>query len=220
MWIPLPLLGVPPWMVFISFSISLALPVLDHTERIRQAAPGVRVRLPTPHRTTGCSMDRDTSRQELTAASDHLGPAVRQLPAGTFRPLQADQAVGRLQHLGWRPTVRGDRPRRPDAATAGATGSATIFGPPGWGSRRLRPPPGLIRRRMAAMESRILLPGVGLRYEFENHDGTGLGVVARRARGEWCSTPPPTPSGRFRSGGRGRRAHRRHARASSSSSPT
>ena len=26
----------------------------------------------------------------------------------------------------------------------------------------------------------VLLPGVGLRYEFENHDGDRIGVVARR----------------------------------------
>lgn len=34
MWIPLPLLGVPPWMVFASFSISLIYQFWIHTERI------------------------------------------------------------------------------------------------------------------------------------------------------------------------------------------
>lgn len=34
MWIPLPLLGVPPWMVFTSFSISLVYQFWIHTERI------------------------------------------------------------------------------------------------------------------------------------------------------------------------------------------
>jgi len=34
MWIPLPLLGVPPWMVFTSFSISLIYQFWIHTERI------------------------------------------------------------------------------------------------------------------------------------------------------------------------------------------
>jgi len=34
---------------------------------------------------------------------------------------------------------------------------------------------------MGAMEVKeVLLPGVGLRYEFENHDGDRIGVVARR----------------------------------------
>ena len=33
-WIPLPLLGVPPWMVFTSFSISLVYQFWIHTERI------------------------------------------------------------------------------------------------------------------------------------------------------------------------------------------
>lgn len=34
MWIPLPLLGVPPWMVFASFSVSLIYQFWIHTERI------------------------------------------------------------------------------------------------------------------------------------------------------------------------------------------
>ena len=34
MWMPLPLLGVPPWMVFTSFSISLVYQFWIHTERI------------------------------------------------------------------------------------------------------------------------------------------------------------------------------------------
>ncbi|MCH9729798.1 MAG: sterol desaturase family protein [Actinomycetia bacterium] len=33
-WIPLPLLGVPPWMVFVSFSINLVYQFWIHTERI------------------------------------------------------------------------------------------------------------------------------------------------------------------------------------------
>jgi sterol desaturase/sphingolipid hydroxylase (fatty acid hydroxylase superfamily) len=34
MWIPLPLLGVPPWMVFASFSVNLVYQFWVHTERI------------------------------------------------------------------------------------------------------------------------------------------------------------------------------------------
>jgi sterol desaturase/sphingolipid hydroxylase (fatty acid hydroxylase superfamily) len=34
MWLPLPLLGVPPWMVFFSFSLSLIYQFWIHTERI------------------------------------------------------------------------------------------------------------------------------------------------------------------------------------------
>jgi len=33
-WLPLPLLGVPPWMVFTGFSISLVYQFFVHTERI------------------------------------------------------------------------------------------------------------------------------------------------------------------------------------------
>ena len=34
MWIPLPLLGIPPWMVFASFSVSLIYQFWVHTERV------------------------------------------------------------------------------------------------------------------------------------------------------------------------------------------
>ena len=34
MWLPLPLLGIPPWMVFFSFSVSLVYQFWIHTERI------------------------------------------------------------------------------------------------------------------------------------------------------------------------------------------
>jgi sterol desaturase/sphingolipid hydroxylase (fatty acid hydroxylase superfamily) len=34
MWIPLPLLGIPPWMVFLSFSVNLIYQFWIHTERI------------------------------------------------------------------------------------------------------------------------------------------------------------------------------------------
>ncbi|BBX61514.1 C-5 sterol desaturase [Mycobacterium saskatchewanense] len=34
MWVPLPLLGIPPWMVFFSFSVSLIYQFWIHTERI------------------------------------------------------------------------------------------------------------------------------------------------------------------------------------------
>lgn len=36
MWIPLPLLGIPPWMVFASFSINLIYQFWVHTERINK----------------------------------------------------------------------------------------------------------------------------------------------------------------------------------------
>ncbi|MFE3292763.1 sterol desaturase family protein [Rhodococcus sp. NPDC059234] len=34
MWIPLPLIGIPPWMVFVGFSVSLVYQFFVHTERI------------------------------------------------------------------------------------------------------------------------------------------------------------------------------------------
>ncbi|MFC9786991.1 sterol desaturase family protein [Rhodococcus sp. NPDC127528] len=34
MWIPLPLIGIPPWMVFVGFSVSLVYQFFVHTERV------------------------------------------------------------------------------------------------------------------------------------------------------------------------------------------
>ncbi|MFD6860730.1 sterol desaturase family protein [Rhodococcus sp. NPDC060086] len=34
MWLPLPLLGIPPWMVFVGFSVSLVYQFFVHTERV------------------------------------------------------------------------------------------------------------------------------------------------------------------------------------------
>ncbi len=48
MWIPLPLLGVPPWLVFTSFSINLVYQFWIHTERIGRLWRPVEFVLNTP----------------------------------------------------------------------------------------------------------------------------------------------------------------------------
>lgn len=48
MWAPLPLLGVPPWMVFFSFSISLIYQFWIHTERIGRLARPIEFVFNTP----------------------------------------------------------------------------------------------------------------------------------------------------------------------------
>lgn len=69
MWIPLPLLGVPPWMVFFSFSVSLVYQFWIHTERIGTLPRAVEFVFNTP-RITGCTTawTRSTSTR-TTAAS-------------------------------------------------------------------------------------------------------------------------------------------------------
>ena len=48
MWAPLPLLGVPPWMVFTSFSISLVYQFWIHTERIGKLPRAIEFVFNTP----------------------------------------------------------------------------------------------------------------------------------------------------------------------------
>jgi len=48
MWAPLPMLGVPPWMVFTSFSISLVYQFWIHTERIGTLPRGIEFVFNTP----------------------------------------------------------------------------------------------------------------------------------------------------------------------------
>lgn len=48
MWIPLPLLGIPPWMVFASFSVSLVYQFWVHTERIDKLPRAVEFVFNTP----------------------------------------------------------------------------------------------------------------------------------------------------------------------------
>ncbi|MCX6480647.1 MAG: sterol desaturase family protein, partial [Mycobacterium sp.] len=48
MWAPLPLLGVPPWMVFTSFSISLVYQFWIHTERIGKLPRAIEFIFNTP----------------------------------------------------------------------------------------------------------------------------------------------------------------------------
>ncbi|WP_067969237.1 sterol desaturase family protein [Mycolicibacter icosiumassiliensis] len=47
-WIPLPLLGIPPWMVFASFSVSLVYQFWVHTERIGKLPRAVEFVFNTP----------------------------------------------------------------------------------------------------------------------------------------------------------------------------
>ncbi len=115
MWIPLPLLGVPPWMVFTSFSISLIYQFWIHTERIDRLPRPFEFVFNTPsHHRVHHGMDPeylDRNYGGILIIWDRLFGI---LPAGDLPPaLRADQAGEHLQHLdAGNPRVRGDRPRR------------------------------------------------------------------------------------------------------------
>ncbi|EUA42637.1 fatty acid hydroxylase superfamily protein [Mycobacterium xenopi 4042] len=80
MWIPLPLLGIPPWMVFASFSVNLIYQFWVHTERIGKLPPPVEFIFNT-RRTIGCTTAWTPSTWTRTTGHlHHLGPIVRHLP--------------------------------------------------------------------------------------------------------------------------------------------
>ena len=114
MWIPLPLLGLPPWLIFFSWSLNLIYQFWVHTERDRQDAAVVRVHLQHPVASPGAPRHGPAvSGQELWRHLHHLGPDVRQLPEGAVpAALRPDQAGRHVQHLETAdPRIRGDRSR-------------------------------------------------------------------------------------------------------------
>ena len=48
MWIPLPLIGIPPWMVFVGFSINLVYQFFVHTERVDRLPRPIELVFNTP----------------------------------------------------------------------------------------------------------------------------------------------------------------------------
>ena len=129
----LPLLGVPPWMVFASFSINLIYQFWMHTERIGKLWRPIEFVFNTPsHHRVHHGMDQqylDKNYGGILILWDRLFGS---FAAETIRPhLRPDQAGGHLQHLEVAdPRICGDRPRRAQRRRAGATGSATSSGRP------------------------------------------------------------------------------------------
>ena len=187
----LPLFGVPPWMVFASFSINLVYQFWIHTERIGKLWRPIEFIFNTPsHHRVHHGMDQqylDKNYGGIFILWDRLFGSFR----GRDRPtaLRPDQAGGHLQHLDAADVrVRGDRPRRaPRDAVARPV--RLHLRAAGMGTRESL---GLTNRRKFAHRS-TLDPEVwthgcqrgsaarrGLRFEFENRDGDRIGVVARR----------------------------------------
>ena len=142
-WIPLPLLGIPPWMVFASFSINLIYQFWVHTERIDKLWRPIEFIFNTPsHHRVHHGMDAEYLDKNYARHPDHLGPHVRHLPARDVpSALRADQTGQHLQHLeAADPRIRGHRPRCSPGDAPGATGSATYSArPAGSPVRRVQP---------------------------------------------------------------------------------
>ena len=116
----LPLFGVPPWMVFASFSINLVYQFWIHTERIGKLWRPIEFVFNTPsHHRVHHGMDQQYLDKNYGGIFITVGPAVRQLQ-GRERPpeLRTDQAGRHLQHLDAAdPRVRVDLPRRSAGVT-------------------------------------------------------------------------------------------------------
>ncbi len=147
MWIPLPLLGVPPWVVFASFSVSLIYQFWVHTERIDTLPRPIEFVFNTPsHHRVHHGMDAeylDKNYGGILIVWDRL--------FGTFTPevfrphygltTQVDTYnIWTLQTYEYVAIARDVA-----AATSWRDRLGHIFGPPGWQPARERPPATMLR---------------------------------------------------------------------------
>ena len=87
-WTPLPLLGLPPWMIFTSFSVNLIFQFLVHTEKVDRL-PGPSNSCSTPRRTTGCITPATrtiSTRTTPASSSSGIGCSVPTPRRRTGRP--------------------------------------------------------------------------------------------------------------------------------------
>jgi len=134
MWIPLPLLGVPPWMVFAGFSVNLIYQFWVHTERIGKLWRPFEFVFNTPsHHRVHHGMDPeylDKNYGGILIIWDRLGGTFK---AETFRPQYGLTKpvdtfnIWRLQTHEYAAIARDVR-----SAHRWRERLGFIFGPPGW----------------------------------------------------------------------------------------
>ncbi len=133
-WIPLPLLGVPPWMVFASFSISLIYQFWIHTERIGTLWKPIEFVFNTPsHHRVHHGTDReylDKNYGGILIIWDRI--------FGTFAPERFRPHYGLTTQVQtfniWRLQTHEYAAIGRDVRAAGGVREKLgyIFGPPGW----------------------------------------------------------------------------------------
>ncbi|OKH65241.1 C-5 sterol desaturase [Mycobacterium sp. SWH-M1] len=134
MWLPLPLLGVPPWMVFFSFSVSLVYQFWIHTERIGTLARPIEFLFNTPsHHRVHHGMDQlylDRNYGGILIIWDRLfgtfQPEVFRPRYGLTKPVHTFN-IWRLQTREYAAIGRDVRSARRLRDKLGY-----IVGPPGW----------------------------------------------------------------------------------------
>lgn len=134
MWIPLPLLGVPPWMVFFSFSVSLVYQFWIHTERIGTLPRPIEFVFNTPsHHRVHHGMDQlylDRNYGGILIIWDRL--------FGTFQPEVFRPRYGLTKPVNtfniWRLQTREYVAIGRDVRSAHRLRDKLgyVFGPPGW----------------------------------------------------------------------------------------
>lgn len=137
MWLPLPLLGVPPWMVFTAFSISLVYQFFVHTEHVDRLWKPIELVFNTPshHRVHHGSdpLYLDKNYAGILIIWDRL--------FGSFQPEEHRPSYGLTTPVGSTNIVRLQTheyaaiARDVRRATDLRTRLGLVFGPPGW-----RPP--------------------------------------------------------------------------------
>lgn len=140
MWTPLPLLGIPPWMVFFSFSVSLIYQFWVHTERIDKLPRPFEFVFNTPsHHRVHHGMDQlylDKNYGGILIIWDRLFGSFQ---AELFRPhygltKRVDTFnIWKLQTLEYVAIARDWR-----AASRLRDRLGYVFGPPGWSPRGAR----------------------------------------------------------------------------------
>ena len=209
MWIPLPLLGVPPWMVFFSFSLSLIYQFWVHTERIDKLPRPFEFVFNTPsHHRVHHGMDKvylDKNYGGILIIWDRLFGSFQ---PELFRPhygLTKQVDTFNIWKLQTREYVAIARDWRSASRLRDRLGY--VFGPPGWAPRTAGPSrrgrPAWRRRGNAeAGAARKVLHGGGLR---RNLDFRSL-LFDSTDRSSWCAgwqcahSPRRSPSPHSRRG--------------------
>jgi sterol desaturase/sphingolipid hydroxylase (fatty acid hydroxylase superfamily) len=137
MWIPLPLLGIPPWMVFFAFSLNLIYQFWVHTERIDKLPRPIEFIFNTPsHHRVHHGMDKvylDKNYGGIFIIWDRL---FRSFQAELFRPnygLTKQVDTFNIWNLQTREYVAIARDWR--SASRLRDRLRYVFGPPGWTPR-------------------------------------------------------------------------------------
>ena len=115
-WVPLPLLGVPPWMIFTAFSFNLIFQFFVHTERIDRMWAPVEFVFNTPsHHRVHHGSDPEYLDKNYAGVLIVWDRMFGSYAEETHRPtLRADQEHRQLQPVPPAvPRVRRHRPRRP-----------------------------------------------------------------------------------------------------------